>query len=574
MTDILFIVPPAENIYENPPIGTLLLATMLKNNGIAPQVLSMQKLSEKDDFYAYVDNTVKAILEKKAKIVSFYTRCDVYHVMLKIAQQIKLQTDTIIVFGGPQADIVARETMETFSYVDYICQGEGETTIVPFVSALLEGKPDLSIAGLVYRQAGQIMQNPRPTLLSDLDALPEIDYTLLGVNDQTANIRVLPIDVGRGCPFGCSYCSTSTFWGRKYRLKSPEHICAELASLHKVYGVNRFAFMHDMFTFRRKQVTTVCQSLKELDFPVTWSCSARVDCVDNELIDIMMDAGLRSIYFGVETGSERMQKQIHKNLKLDTVLPKVKYIHSKGLRTTVSFMFGFPEETLEDLSHTLSMIGQIARLDGVQIQTHLCTFLPGTELSEKYAGQMVPASFFSDICGSAGVEECRDMIQDNPQVFPQFLEYESPLRKKLEHFPLFVKMWLKLEPIYRLISQRYERDRLIQMYFDFVECNGAVLEEFKKLPKEKAWCYLLERDALPEKMLPQDKLEMVKECYRMVIAQHSPTLKEKGELIEIFNFSPKEFKRGSRLEDYQIKPTVVKFIVREDGKIEQMIGSL
>lgn len=390
------------------------MATILKNGGVSSSIFTIPQLPEFSDFQNFVDIIAGEILDKGAKIVSFYTRCDAYHIMIKLAEQLKNRSEVTVVFGGPQADIVAQETLKAFPCVDYICQGEGETTIVPFFTSLLRGVPDLSVVGLVYRNGGCVIQNPRPMLLQDLDTLPEIDYSIIGMSGSHADTQRFPIDVGRGCPFGCSYCSTNTFWGRKFRLKSPERICKEVENLYKLYGISDFSFAHDMFTFDRKRVYEVCRLLKNLDFSVNWSCSARVDCIDNELIDCMVDAGMNSIYIGVETGSKRMQKLIHKNLNLDLLLPRLRYLQSKGIHTTVSFIFGFPEETREDLSQTLSLIGEIAKLDAVVIQTHLCTFLPGTELSVRYGSQMVPAQYLSNITGSAGVFECENMIYSHP----------------------------------------------------------------------------------------------------------------------------------------------------------------
>ena len=439
---------------------------------------------------------------------------------------------------------------------------------------MLQGTPDHSVNGLVYRTKDGIAQNPRPELVADLDSLPDIDYSLIGLNDSSAKFKKLPIDAGRGCPFGCSYCSTSSFWSKKYRLKSPEKICDEIKSLHDKYGISRFAFMHDMFTFNRKQITSICRSLKELDFPILWSCSARIDCIDNEIIDTMIDAGMRDIYIGVETGSQRMQKLIHKNLKLDSVLPRLKYIHSKGIHITVSFIYGFPEETLEDLSQTLCMIREIAKIDNVKIQTHLCAFLPGTELSAKYAKEMEPAHYFSDISGSLGVKDCEDIITSHPEVFPQFLEYKTPLRNKLEHFSLFVTMWRNLQPIYQYISEKYEENRLIDMYFDFLECNSAVLEEAMKMTEKEGFLYIIEHDNLPQNFIPDELKGIVKECYRLVAAPYSPMLKELGEIVDVFNICPDDFKQGSCITDYREQPYLVKHIVRENGKPKRLFGKI
>ena len=573
MSNILFIVPPEKSIFENPPVGSLLLATILKENGLSSEILPLPELSNPDNFDTYLENIIKTIANKSPKIVSFYTRCDVYHIMLKISEKLKKQFGNTIVFGGPQSDIIARETIEAFPYVDYVCQGEGETTIVPFFTSLLQGKPDLTVPGLVYRQRGSVHQNERPALITDLDALPDIDYSIIGMSPEN-NANYISVDIGRGCPFGCSYCSTSAFWGRKFRLKSPERIRKEVESINKTYGVSKFSFMHDMFTFNRKMITAICKELKQLDFPITWSCSARIDCVDNEMIDLMVDAGMRNAYFGIETGSKRMQKLIHKNLNLDLVLPRMKYNQSKNIHSTASFIFGFPEETHEDLSQTLYMISELAKLESVTVQTHLCAFLPGTELSSRYCKETVLANYYSDISGSVGVNQCRDLITAHPEVFPQFREYQTELRKKLEHFTLFVNIWLVMQPVYQYIADGYDKNHLIDMYFDFLEENSKVLNECKDFQKNDQFSYLLKYDSFTDKKIPEDLKETVSECRRMAIAQYSSNLSPGEETIEIFSFSPKEFQRGSDLTVYRKQPTIARYQKLKNGKVEIKIGEL
>jgi len=224
MADVVFITPNTLRNAKEEPIGTLLLTTILHNEGLSVSVLPFAQLGDPANFPKFLQTATRRILDEQPKIVSFYTRCDTYHIMIKMAEQLKQQADLYIVFGGPQADISAMDTLNEIPCVDFICQGEGETTIYPFFSSLLQGSPDLSVPGLVFRKDGSVFQNPRPTLIEDLDTLPHVDYSILSADDLSDNTEPFPIDVGRGCPFGCTYCSTKSFWGRKYRLKSPQRI--------------------------------------------------------------------------------------------------------------------------------------------------------------------------------------------------------------------------------------------------------------------------------------------------------------------------------------------------------------
>ena len=576
MADVLFITPKIEGNIHEEPLGTLLLGTILRQNGISVDILQFYHFGELKDFPSFLDRAVSMTLEKSPKVVSFYTRCDTYHIILALAKEIKARRPEIyIVFGGPQSDITARDTVKEIPWVDFVCCGEGETTIVPLFSSLLKGAPDYAVPGLVYKADGEVVQNPRPALIENLDTLPQIDYSLMqyveGREFKTGMASLFPVDVGRGCPFGCTYCSTKTFWGRKYRLKSPEQIVREIRDFHARFGVTAFVFEHDMFTMKRAQVIDTCRLLKTLEFPVAWRCSARLDCLDEELIDIMADAGLKSLFIGIETGSQRMQKLINKNLKLDRVLPMMQYLVQKGLKATVSFIYGFPEETEEDVAQTISLVAQIEALPGMEIQPHLCTFLPGTELSDRYAAEMHPADGYSDIIRSFAIADCAELIEAHPSIFRHLLEYRTPLRSRLQHLSIFFKMWTNTAPVYRYLSERYEADGLLAMYYDFASDNEMLLEQIKKLPTHEQICRLMQEDRFIERLKNDENYDIIQDICRLRAAQTAKAVENGGTVTDVYCFSPRELTHTADLRQIKRRLTMVTSIISADGSVKMQI---
>lgn len=543
MCDIVFITPNVTRKASGECIGTLQLATILREKGVKCDILQYFRFGEVREFDAFLENCIRLIEEKNPKIVSLYTRCDVYHIQLRIAQLVKEKWPHIyILCGGPQSDISAEETIRRIPWVDYVCCGEGENTIYPLVSSLLRGEPDLSIDGLVYRQGDQVIKNPRPALVQDLDELPLLDYSLFPFRDEeTEKHERFPVDVGRGCPFGCTFCSTKTFWGRKFRLKSPKRIVQEIEQLHKLYGRTRFGFAHDMFTFNRNKVKEVCALIKALDFPIEWGCSARMDCIDRELIDVMVDAGLRGMFVGIETGSPRMQKLINKNLKLDRVLDIMGYMVEKGLDVSASFIYGFPEETEEDLSQTLALIAKIMQLGSVKVQVHLCAFLMGTELSERYRDEMTPVQAYSDVTGELGVKECADLIEAHPNLFQHMLEYKTEFRTKLRFFRDFINVWhSELRPFYQYVSETYPQDRLVDMYYDFVEANIDALEHLSEIPRGQSVDYLVAHDKMPDRFAGDEYYDIIQDIYRFCRIKNSEAVRNGENVTDMFCIDPRQ----------------------------------
>ncbi len=547
MADVLFITPTvSENAFDE-SLGTLILATILKENGIRADILSFSRIGDVTDFPTFLASASDKVKESGAKIVSFYTRCDCYHIMLKIAEQIKKESGCTVIFGGPQADITAKETITEIPYVDYVCCGEGETTVYPLFSSILKGVPDLSVCGLVYRGDSGTAVNPRPELLTNLDEAPFIDYSAFFPDPHFDNSVPFPIDVGRGCPFGCTYCSTNNFWGRKYRLKSPARIVQEIKYYHDRYGVDYFAFEHDMFTMNKKQVTETCRLIQELDFSMKWKCSARIDCIDEGLIDTMAEAGLQKLYIGIETGSPRMQKLINKNLKLDGVLDTLSYIRAKNIEITISFIFGLPEETEEDITLTFALITDILKLKHVTVQTHLCTFLPGTELSHRYRNELVPAENFSDITGSVAIAECADLIATHPDLFWHFREYRTDLRNRLSYFSLFMHVFRLAKPAYLHLTQYYTRDNLIRMYYDFVAVNEELLKA-DCAHSEKIHS-ILNNDGMLKLFANDPCADMLADVHRLKNAQLSVSEDTVPMATEITCISPVDLEKVENLPD-------------------------
>lgn len=562
MCEVLFITPNVPGCFSKESLGTLLLATILKDNGISCKVLPMGQIGSVDHFDQLVENAIAKVGEIRPKIVSMYTRCDTFHISLKLAEEIKAHySDICIVFGGPQSDTTSADLIAQVPYVDYACCGEGENTIYPFFHSLLQGQPDLSIPGLVYRQDGAVVKNPRPELIQNLDTLPMINYQDLYFADYPEDIssNFFQIDVGRGCPFGCAYCSTQAFWGRKYRLKSPARIFEEAKAAHRDFGVTRFIFSHDMFTFNRKMVIETCNLLRTLDFPIQWECSARLDCLDKELIDIMVDAGMIYVFVGIETGSKRMQKLVHKNLNLDKIMDILIHLRDKNIHVDASFIYGFPEETTEDISNTLALMTKIIYNRCGLINTHLCTFLPKTELSEQYQSQLVFTKNYTNFTGDIALKDCEDIIQKYPDLFPQLKEYQTEVRTSLKYFALFIRVWMKLTPVYQYISERYTENNMIDMYYEFVKVNHDALEKYGDLILKEATAHLVREDKLHLMLENDPNFDLLCDYRRMYLTETSDDFKSGKTINAVYCFNPQDRAQIRPIQEYERCVAVVTY---------------
>lgn len=449
-TDIVFVTPSKKPDMRQESIGTLILAQKAYTYNFKVAIVRFWEASQ-TNYNVFAEELCDRIFAHNPQIVSFYCRGNEYHILIDLAQRIKKISNITIVFGGPQAELVAEDTLNLFPCVDYICCGEGENTIVPLLHMILHNNKDdakLTIPGLVYRNDnGTIRKNKLPDLLPDNYTHNDLYYNLVPEN-VIRNSRSVTIDVGRGCPFSCTFCSTKTFWKQKYRLRDLTDTIYEIEYVVNHYGNKLFSFSHDLFTVNKNRVLCFCDKLKESGISIKWTCSARIDCIDENLIEKMSAAGLVGIYYGIESGSERMQKKINKNLNIQRCKEIVKCsIHNK-VTVTASFIYGFPGETFDDLNKTLELIHQL-EIIGADVQLHHLSFEKGSKLYDDYNHKL---SFsFREQHNEFGVKELSDKISKYPELFSTFWNYSSTIRNEMKYLDIFHAIGREYKDTYVLL---------------------------------------------------------------------------------------------------------------------------
>ncbi len=414
-----------ENAIKYMPMGLASLAATMEDNGLTASIIDFNydihdgNLLIDDRFFV---NAANLILEDSPGIVGFTTMCNSFHLTLAIAKEIKLRSpQTPIILGGPQASIVDEKTLAVFPFVDMILRGEAENTLPYLIETIIESGSLADIPGLTYRSNGCIERNPNPPIIENLDELPIPAYHLFPFEISA----VATIDAGRGCPFSCNFCSTSKFWRRRSRLKSVNRIIEEAALLYKEYRVKHFSLLHDMLTVNRDWIYDLCSKIKTIGEDVSWSCSARPDCVNTEMLKTMADSGCDGIFYGVETGSPRMQKKSGKMLDLSKVIPNIRSGLDLGISPIVSFITGFPKERENDVRLTLDMMSELTSDDRVRLQLHLLAPVKETRYYDDFRDTMRFDGCFSDFVGPGLNTNDTEWIEEYPDLFSTFYYFEN-----------------------------------------------------------------------------------------------------------------------------------------------------
>jgi radical SAM superfamily enzyme YgiQ (UPF0313 family) len=447
-----------EDEKERVPLGVLCLASVLESKGIATDVVDLDRLfsawlardngdCENRDFSAYV---AARLASTDLRFFGFSSICSSYPLTLRIAAALKrLRPDVHITLGGPQATAAGEETLDAFPSVDVVVRGEGEM-VLPTLLGTLAAREDLrSVPGIAFRRSGDIVRNPDSPLLTDLDSLPMPAFHLL---PYLKEYSALPLEVGRGCPFSCTFCSTSQFFRHAFRMKSVERVVEQLLYLREEYDVTAFGLVQDNFTVSRDRVIDFCETLLSMGARITWTCGARTDCIDDELLDLMRRAGCRGIFFGVESGSDRMQKLIRKGLDIEAAAERSRHANRRRIRAAVSLIIGFPEETMDDLRKTVRFFVDGLRYDYVEPQLTLLSPLTGTPIHLRHKHQLILDDIISDMAFQGLDRDARewDLIAAHPAVFSSYysiptLWLDRRYLHELRHFLLSTRFdfrWL------------------------------------------------------------------------------------------------------------------------------------
>lgn len=459
-------------------IGVVSLATILKESHYDCEIINIdyflkkEKPTNNNNIASYIANI---LLSQKPKIIGFSCMCNNYHIFIKAAMIIKeINPEIKIFFGGPQASLTAYNTMQNFECIDAICVGESEDTIVDTIKFLI-GQIKNAPKNLHYRTENGDILNTDIQLAynNDLDALPLLNYTLIPFFDEIKDVN---IEVGRGCPFSCVFCSTKTFWAQRTRYKSIERILLEIENLVENYNKTSFIFVHDLFTAKRSFIENFCKELILRNFNITWRCSSRIDTIDSELIKLMAEAGCKSIFFGVESGSAKIQKQINKNLQLYKIDNLFLELNKHQLYDSAfSFIYGFPQETEEDLKETLNIIQKIIINHNFRVILNKCIVLPGTQLLIDYYDQIKPQNSFSNIFGQAVDDQSYySIVANNKDIFPYFFSFDTNYHNKYANLESFFTVYIMIKTFYRgvfkLLNEIYNQN-LLQM---FLLCNSIM----------------------------------------------------------------------------------------------------
>lgn len=293
----------------------------------------------------------------------------------------EVHPNAITMIGGSHVSFWDENALNETKALDVIVRKEGENTFLELLQRIEAQKSYSDVLGTTVRTKEGIVRNQDRPFLHDLDSLPSPAYHLLPLESyHRMGKTIFPIVTSRGCVQWCDFCSTVRMFGRGYRVRSPKKVVDDMEALHNKYGESQFTFYDDAFTINRNHTLEMCADIKARGLNVEWDCETRVDAVDKELLEKMADAGCITIWFGVESGSEKILDKMHKKINREQVRSAFKMAQKAGMMTIASAVIGFPGETEETAWETINFINSLNPDD---IGCYIATPYPGTPMYEE-----------------------------------------------------------------------------------------------------------------------------------------------------------------------------------------------
>ena len=296
----------------------------------------------------------------------------------------KIQPRILTVLGGP-AFASWEEVLSIHPEIDLIVRGEGESTISEVAISYNGSLESLrGIAGISYRENGKIISNADRPLIKSLDDLPFPDYDDLPLWEYPQNkfgVPIMPVVGSRGCIGDCVFCVEKRLWGNTYRMRSPENIVSEFKYVKEKYGVSTIRFNDSLINCNIKSLEKLCDLLIEENIEMNWMGMARVRSeMNDKLLGKMRQAGCIGLWFGIESGSQRILRKMKKGYDIETAKNVIRDTATNGIRVLTFMIVDFPGETQRDFEQSVGFLEQNQEfIDQVSISRF--GVLPDSEIS-------------------------------------------------------------------------------------------------------------------------------------------------------------------------------------------------
>lgn len=349
--------PPEKRIMRPyPPLGVMYIASALNRAGF--DVTLIDNTFEPD--LGAIENAIK---NENPDLVGISAVEITRKTALQICSIAKEHGCRVIV-GGP--DPVNHRVEYFNSGADWICAGEGENTLIELAEKLRANQIDEipQVPGLYFTKDGKEYFTGNREMIADLDTLPFPAWNLIPVEkyldawNSKHGETSLAIISSRGCPKGCKWCSRSVF-GRTLRRRGPENFTSEIKQILESYNPGYVWIADDSFTSSIEWLRQFKSRIDDLNVHFKYECLGRVDEITKDTAEILKSTGCRFIWFGAESGSQRVLDSMKKGFRVEEIERARIIMRDYQIPVGFFIMMGYPSEDVDDIRATVSMIKKL-----------------------------------------------------------------------------------------------------------------------------------------------------------------------------------------------------------------------
>jgi radical SAM superfamily enzyme YgiQ (UPF0313 family) len=350
------------------------------------------------------DRDLQGFYEKIEKeqpgITGFYVTASHTGPFAEIVRKMRLVTRTFIVCGGPHPTL-SPESMFNIAGIDAVVRGEGEYPMRDLANALDSKSEFHHIKNLWIREGDRIIKNEMRPLIADLDELPYPDKSCLdfqkAIDESSGTIRYI---FSRGCVFNCAYCSnkalSDVYGGKYFRIRSPQKAIAEIEKDMRTYTFTRIMFDDDTIHLDKKWFREFFDLYKK-HVQIPFKCNIRPDIIDEEIVDMLKEAGVARVNIGVEHGNEEFRrKYLNRNMTNHQIIEVFDLFRRRNIDCFAHVMVGLPYENKKLFLDTVMLCRKLTMVQNNPINVfHPYPATPLGDLCEK-KGWLLPERHYRE----------------------------------------------------------------------------------------------------------------------------------------------------------------------------------
>ncbi|MBC2843632.1 B12-binding domain-containing radical SAM protein [Winogradskyella flava] len=336
------------------PLGLLYISAYLNEHKVENHVF--------DSTFYSKEEQLNFIREKQPKVVAIYTNLMTKINVIKLIKTLKSDGQygfPKVILGGPDITYNCENYLNTGA--DFLIIGEGEQTTLELYCAIFKNEDYSNITGVAYLDKGNVIKTAPRVKMKDLSELPLPNREAIPVEKYLDTWKTnhgmssMTVSTQRGCPYTCKWCSTAVY-GQSYRRRPAEMVAKELRLLKDTYNPDSIWFVDDVFTVSHKWVKSFHEEVIRQDAIIPFECITRAERLNDEVLQLLKEAGCYRIWIGAESGSQKIIDAMDRRVDVDVVKTAIQKTNNLGIETGTFIMVGYPGEDEKDINQTINYL--------------------------------------------------------------------------------------------------------------------------------------------------------------------------------------------------------------------------